>query len=300
MKRSTLLCAILLATSMLSAQTTIVGSGPMVKQERKLEAFNTVNNPSTFDITITRSSDYRAVVTADGNLIDYILTEVENGTLTVSIKSGISYSNAHVTITIFTPHLNEVVMKGTGNVTALSVKEDSFTATCKGTGSFKCDCLLVTKDLILQNSGTGNMDVSYMCQNTVIIKNSGTGNISLSMLQNVTSSMKIQNSGTGSIVLKKLSVGDLQLKNLGTGDITLSGKADNMTLVNNGTGNVQANKLSVKTAHIIQNSVGGINAYVTEKAYLTRKNKTGNLKITGGGEVVMEMSIEEIREFLNE
>ena len=128
---------------MLSAQTTIVGSGPMVKQERKLEAFNTVNNPSTFDITITRSSDYRAVVTADGNLIDYILTEVENGTLTVSIKSGISYSNAHVTITIFTPHLNEVVMKGTGNVTALSVKEDSFTATCKGTGSFKCDCLLI-------------------------------------------------------------------------------------------------------------------------------------------------------------
>jgi hypothetical protein len=33
---------------------------------------------------------------------------------------------------------------------------------------------------------------------------------------------------------------------------------------------------------------------------LTRKNKTGNLKITGGGEVVMETSIEEIREFLNE
>jgi hypothetical protein len=73
-----------------------------------------------------------------------------------------------------------------------------------------------------------------------------------------------------------------------------------MTLVTNGTGNVQANKLVVKTAHTIQNSVGGINAYVTEKAYLTRKNKTGNLKITGGGEVVMETSIEEIREFLNE
>ena len=288
MKRSTLLCAILLATSMLSAQTTIVGSGPMVKQERKLEAFNTVNNPSTFDITITRSSDYRAVVTADGNLIDYILTEVENGTLTVSIKSGISYSNAHVTITIFTPHLNEVVMKGTGNVTALSVKEDSFTATCKGTGSFKCDCLLVTKDLILQNSGTGNMDVSYMCQNTVIIKNSGTGNISLSMLQNVTSSMKIQNSGTGAITLKKLSVGDLQLMIRGTGNVTLSGKADKMTLVHGGCGNVQANNLKVTTAHITQNSIGNIIATVTDTAYLTQKNKIGKVTIHGGGKVVEE------------
>lgn len=299
MKNTTVLFAFILAFSTLSAQTTIVAGGPMVKQERKLEAFTTVECPSTFDITITRSEDSKAVVNAEGNLIDYILTEVVDGTLTVSMKSGISYSNAHITVTIFTPHLNEVIKKGVGNVTVLSVKEDHFMAICKGTGNFKCDCLLA-KDLILQNSGTGNMDVSYMSQNSVTIQNSGTGNINLSMLQNVTSNMKVQNSGTGDITLKKLSVGDLQVKNQGAGNITMSGKADKMTLVNNGTGNVQANKLVVKTAHVIQNGVGYVNAFVTEKAYLTKKNKLGNVKITGGGEVVMEMSMEELKDFLKE
>ena len=276
MKRSTLLCAILLATSMLSAQTTIVGSGPMVKQERKLEAFNTVNNPSTFDITITRSSDYRAVVTADGNLIDYILTEVE------------TYSNAHVTITIFTPHLNEVVMKGTGNVTVLSVKEEYFTLTSKGTGNFKCDCLIVEKDLVLNSGGTGNIDVSYMCPNNVTVQNSGAGNMNIKVIQNVTSSMKIQKSGTGDITLKKLSVGDLQLKSLGTGNLTLSGKADKMTLVHGGCGNVWANNLKVATAHITQNSIGNIIATVTDTAYLTQKNKIGKVTIHGGGKIIEE------------
>jgi hypothetical protein len=56
----------------------------------------------------------------------------------------------------------------------------------------------------------------------------------------------------------------------------------------------------VKTAHVIQNGVGDINTYVTEKAYLTHKNKLGNVKITGGGEVVMEMSMEELKDFLQE
>lgn len=299
MKNTTVLFAIILALSTLSAQTPIEGSGKVMLQYRELAAFTSVNNTSTIDVIILKNKKSSAEVRADNNLIGFVLTEVEDGVLTISMKQGVSYNNPHITVTIYTPHLNEVIMKGTGNVTVLSMKEDYFTAICKGTGNFKCDCLLA-KDLILQNSGTGNMDVSYMSQNSVTIQNSGTGNINLSMLQNVTSNMKVQNSGTGDITLKKLSVGDLQVKNQGAGNITMSGKADKMTLVNNGTGNVQANKLVVKTAHVIQNGVGYVNAFVTEKAYLTKKNKLANVKITGGGEVVMEMSMEELKDFFKE
>jgi hypothetical protein len=299
MKNTAVLFAMLLAVCTLSAQTPIEGSGKVIAQYRELAAFTSVNNTSTIDVTILKNEKSSAEVRADNNLIGFVLTEVKDGVLTISMKQGVSYNNPHITVTIYTPHLNEVIMKGTGNVTILSLKEDRFTAICKGTGNFKCDCLLA-KDLILQNSGTGNMDVSYMSQNSVTIQNSGTGNMNISMLQNATSSMKVQNIGTGNITLKKLSVGDLQVRNQGTGKITLSGKADKMTLVNNGAGNVQANKLVVKNAHVIQNGVGDLTAYVTEKAYLTHKNKLGNVKITGGGEVVMEMSMEELKDFLKE
>ena len=288
MKKSTLIIAILLTTSTLVAQNTITGSGTVIAQHRELETFTSVNSPSTVYVTILKNEISCADVKADDNLMEFVLTEVENGVLTISMKRDISYNSPHITVTVYTPHLSEVVMKGTGNVTVLSVKEEHFTLTNKGTGNFKSDCLVVEKDLILQNSGTGNIDVSYMCPNSVTIQNSGTGNINMSMIQNVTSSMKIQNSGTGDITLKKLSVGDLQLKSLGTGNVTLSGKADNMTLVNGGCGNVRANNLKVTTAHITQNSVGNIIATVTGTAYLTDKSELGKVTIHGGGKVVRE------------
>ena len=288
MKKSTLIIAILLTTSTLVAQNTITGSGTVIAQHRELETFTSVNSPSTVDVTILKNEISCADVKADDNLMEFVLTEVENGVLTISMKRDISYNSPHITVTVYTPHLSEVVMKGTGNVTVLSVKEEQFTLTNKGTGNFKSDCLVVEKDLILQNSGTGNIDVSYMCPNSVTIQNSGTGNINMSMIQNVTSSMKIQNSGTGDITLKKLSVGDLQLKSLGTGNVTLSGKADNMTLVNGGCGNVRANNLKVATAHITQNSVGNIIATVTGTAYLTDKSELGKVTIHGGGKIFRE------------
>ncbi len=288
MKKSTLIIAILLTTSTLVAQNTITGSGTVIAQHRELETFTSVNSPSTVDVTILKNEKSCAEVRADDNLMEFVLTEVENGVLTISMKRDFSYNRPHITVTVYTPHLNEVVMKGTGNVTVLSVKEEYFTLTTKGTGNFKCDCLIVEKDLVLHSRGTGNIDVSYMCPNSVTVQNSGAGNMNIKVLQNVTSSMNIQKSGTGDITLKKLSVGDLQLKNLGTGNITLSGKADKMTLVHGGCGNVQANNLKVTTAHITQNSIGNIIATVTDTAYLTQKNRIGKVTIHGGGKIIEE------------
>lgn len=288
MKKIALTIAILLTISTLVAQTTITGSGKVITQYRELETFTSVNSPSTVDVTILKNEKSCAEVRADDNLMEFVLTEVENGVLTISMKRDFSYNRPHITVTVYTPHLNEVVMKGTGNVTVLSVKEEYFTLTTKGTGNFKCDCLIVEKDLVLHSRGTGNIDVSYMCPNSVTVQNSGAGNMNIKVLQNVTSSMNIQKSGTGDITLKKLSVGDLQLKNLGTGNITLSGKADKMTLVHGGCGNVWANNLKVTTAHITQNSIGNIIATVTDTAYLTQKNRIGKVTIHGGGKIIEE------------
>ena len=289
MKKLTLFFAIILTIITLSAQERIVGSGKTVVQERKLAAFTSVSHlSSTFNITIKQSNVSKVIVTADDNLIDYILTEVSNGTLTVSVKPEISYSEPHVTITVYTPHLNEVVMKGTGNVTVLSVKEDHFTVTCKGTGSFKCDCLVAYKDLVLQSSGTGKIDVSYLCRKSLTIINRGTGSIKTKVLQDGTEQVNVQNAGTGTITMEGLSVSQLSLKNTGTGSVYPKGKAENLTLENDGTGHIKADRLTAQTAHIIHKGVGSIRAHVTGTTYLTKTSKLGTVKITGGGKIIEE------------
>ncbi|MBQ3733940.1 MAG: DUF2807 domain-containing protein [Bacteroidales bacterium] len=108
MKKSILIIAILLTTSTLVAQNTITGSGKVIAQHRELEAFTSVNSPSTVDVTIIKNEKSCAEVTADNNLMEFVLTEVENGVLTISMKRGFSYNSPHITVTIYTPHLSEV------------------------------------------------------------------------------------------------------------------------------------------------------------------------------------------------
>ena len=120
-----------------------------VAYKRKLEPFSSLTSSSIIDVTIARGKESVAYITADSNVIDYVLTdvvdvidpksfEVVGKNLLVSLKRGSPETNSPISVTIYTPHLNEVTLQGLGNVTAYEINEDSFTVTNHGTGSFKC------------------------------------------------------------------------------------------------------------------------------------------------------------------
>ncbi len=69
----------------------ITGSGNVITQERKIEPFTKVKVSQGLECEITQSETQKVVVEADDNLINGIITKVENGTLI--IKSD--YNNYH-------------------------------------------------------------------------------------------------------------------------------------------------------------------------------------------------------------
>ena len=271
-----------------------------VAYKRKLEPFTSLTSSSIIDVTIARGKESVAYITADSNVIDYVLTdvvdvidpksfEVVGKNLLVSLKRGYPETNSPISVTIYTPHLNEVTLQGLGNVTAYEINEDSFTVTNQGTGSFKCTCLVAKKELVLENNGAGTIDVQYLCYNTLTIKNKGAGSITATetMTKGKTSKVDVQNLSVGRISLKVLDANILTLKNRGAGEISVRGSAGNLIVENEGVGNTKAGGLKAHTAFITQKGGGNTSVYVpkTGTVYLLDGTNPSNVKISGGSKV---------------
>ena len=274
-----------------------------VAYKRKLEPFSSLTSSSIIDVTIARGKESVAYITADSNVIDYVLTdvvdvidpksfEVVGKNLLVSLKRGSPETNSPISVTIYTPHLNEVTLQGLGNVTAYEINEDSFTVTNHGTGSFKCTCLVAKKELVLENNGAGTIDVQYLCYNTLTIKNKSAGSITATetMTKGKTSKVDVQNLSVGRISLKVLDANILTLKNRGAGEISVRGSAGNLIVENEGVGNIKAGGLTAHTAFISQKGGGNTNVYVPKKGkvYLLNGTNLSNVKISGGADVVIQ------------
>ena len=282
---------------------TVVYVTSQVASKRALAPFTSLTVSSHIDVIIAHGDESTAYIAADSNVIDYVLTEVVDEidkksfdvvgrNLTVSLKRGFPKTDSPISVTIYTPHLKEVTLKGMGSVTAREIKEDSFIVTNYGIGHFKCDCLIAKKELVLQNVGTGTIDVAYLCYNTLTITNKGAGSITATetMTKGKTSKVDVQNLSAGNVLLKVLDVNILTLKNGCAGEITVRGRAGNLILENEGVGNIKAGGLTAHTAFISQKGGGNTNVYVPKKGkvYLLNGTNLSNVKISGGADVVIQ------------
>lgn len=281
----------------------ILDNSGRVSQKRALEPFTSLTVSSHIDVIIARGDESTAYIAADSNVIDYVLTkfvevidpktfEVLGRELTVSLKPRAPKTDSPISVTIYTPHLKEVTLKGPGNVTAREINEETFTVTNHGIGSFKCDGLVAKKNLVLENNDIGSIDVRYVCYDTLTIKNKGTGSIKATekMVKGKTSRVNVQNLSVGNISFKVLDVTILTIKNRDTGAISVRGRADNLIVENEGGGNIKASGLTASTAYITQKGVGKTDVYVpkTGTVYLLDGTCGCNVKITGGADVVIK------------
>ncbi len=103
---------ILLFAGSLHAQTR--GNGVVEEQTRALSGFNAITSGSSVDVFVKQGDAYSVVVRADGNLLNYIKTEVRNNTLFISVTRNIwRVKTMEVHITMKT--LQKVVISGSGD-----------------------------------------------------------------------------------------------------------------------------------------------------------------------------------------
>jgi Putative auto-transporter adhesin, head GIN domain len=154
----------------------INGRGPVVTTNRTASNFTAISVSLGAKVYVTQGSDYKVEVLAQQNIQDIIRTSVENGELQLNFhRNYLVTSKDDVIINVTAPSINRLQVSGSS---------DLFTV-----GN------LVTDNLALDVSGSGNISIPQVEATSVQGKVSGNGNISILAGHATDESFKVSGSG---------------------------------------------------------------------------------------------------------
>ncbi len=96
---------------------TVTGNGNLKKETRSASAYTGIELQGSMDVLIDYGSTKSITVEADENLLPYIETEVENGTLKIRQKNGVGLKSKNkLTVHASLTQLTNIAISGSGNV----------------------------------------------------------------------------------------------------------------------------------------------------------------------------------------
>ena len=192
--------------------TRIKGNGNVVTSEKTVSAFDKIRVSNSAVVRFHASQEYRAVVTVDENLDEYVEIVTGNNVLNIGTESG-SYSFTKFQVDVYCPVLTGVSMSGSGNFENVDkITTSTFETSISGSGRIKVtiDCENFSakisgsggitaigngKDADIVISGSGRFNGNEFNINNAIVRISGSGNANVC----VTDNLNVTISGSGGI-----------------------------------------------------------------------------------------------------
>lgn len=239
MKKSILLLTLLCFTiSNAQKFKKIKGNEKIVTITRTTTQYEKISAAGSFDVKLISGKEGNIAIKGDENLLEYIKTEVKDGTLLVYFEKGkniqLNY-NSTIEITIPFEKISKLNFTGSGNLSSSdSINSENLDFTVAGSVNIKFES--VSTNLKISKSGSGNLSVKGKTTN-LEVNNAGSGNASLSDL---TSENAVANqSGSGSVNL--FCTKNLQAKSVGSGNIQYKGSPEKVDKNTVGSGSITGN-----------------------------------------------------------
>lgn len=214
-----------------SLQAQIRGNGVIEEQTRALSGFNAISSTGSVDVFVKQGNSYSVVVRADGNLLNYIKTEVRNNTLIISVTRNIWHAKTlevHITMKA----LQKVSMSGSGD--------------------FYCNSPFPVQNLQLILSGSGDAKAVLAAKN-VHIKVRGSGDVEVSGIRG---NLGIDVTGSGDVEAYGLQLETCSLNVLGSGDVKLKGRTAKLIVRVLGSGDLEAGGLAAVSVNVSNTGSG--------------------------------------------
>ena len=131
---------------------TIGGNGNVISQHRDIKGFKAISIKGAYDVYLKNGNEESVTIEADSNLLSIIKTDLSDSVLKIyNLKTIIRSKELRLVITC--PELNSIDFSG---ATELS-----------------CDSGLIFKDLIINISGAGRIDMNLKSDNLTAIVSGG-------------------------------------------------------------------------------------------------------------------------------
>lgn len=220
MKKTVILLAALLAINTVKAQQKIKGNGNITTITRTTSDYDAVSFTGSFDYVLVSGTEGKIQIEGEENLLQYIVTEVKNGTLSVRTENRTNLQtsrNKTIKITVPFEEIHEVSLTGSGDVwNENTLTASHFKTSLTGSGDVKLQLEAET----IEASVTGSGDMSLKGQTTSLKVNvTGSGDYEGYQLTANDVDVSVNGSGDATIVCN----GHLKARVAGSGDITYKG-----------------------------------------------------------------------------
>lgn len=184
--------SLLCVTGCLVAYSGIRGSGIRVSESRDLSGFDAVDLSGVGTLKVEMGETHEVTITVDDNLIDFVETEVRDGTLHIRETESIRPQQG-LLIEVVLPQLTSVDCSGAGSVELTDITGETLAVSASGACSIKGsgDVNKLTLDI----SGAGSVQFADLLTQSASVRLSGAASTSVYAAESLNASV----SGVGSV-----------------------------------------------------------------------------------------------------
>lgn len=239
MKKSILfLAAFLLAITSANAQwgsKKITGNGNQVTKNRSVGSYDGISLVGSLNVQLVAGSEGTVKVEAESNLQEYIITEVNNGTLKITTEKGVNLRpKEKILITVPVETISELGLTGSGDIwTVDKLKSSALKVQLTGSGDINLD--LEVQDLQGKITGSGDILLKGRSKN---FDCNVTGSGDFDAYNLLAANVEARVSGSGDIMVNATNM--LKATVSGSGDITYKGNPKKQDFKTNGSGSVSS------------------------------------------------------------
>ncbi len=234
----------------IQAPHVLQGSGNVVAEERPVSDFDRVSLRGVGDVFITQGEETSLIVEASDNLIEYIETEVRNGTLILDFTDEAKRRDKQhfepITFTVSMKDVSGLDISGAGDILAETLDAERM-------------------ELVI--SGAGDIVVGSLDANT----------------------LEVHLHGAGDVVVSSLDAEELAVHLNGAGDVVLAGRVVEQDVHVNGAGDYDAAELESQMALVAVNGVGDAIVWATNSLDV-RIPGTGDVEFRGDPQISYDIS----------
>lgn len=158
------LAAILSVTACNAGVSAISGSGNVITEDRQVTNFDRIALEGSGEVIVTQGGSESLTVETDDNVMEYVKTEVEGGTLTLGLVTGIPtgvnvQSTTRLIFYVGVDDLTGLSISGSGDIEAKTIDTERLDASISGSGKVQISNL-AAGEVNADISGSGEVDLA--------------------------------------------------------------------------------------------------------------------------------------------